>query len=271
MANKDKGVTRSRHQQRQAKDNGGMTSIGDILEEKGIVSDGKLSQDAFQQKPNPGRDLQTTYEEFFSLYADFLKRKDRCSLKTGLNGEGKGTCFLPLGFIPGPAVILNFDESGIKVVAGTADVRKELGVPTEWSEFNSLPGKLKDAINEQISLIHGLNGYLSPWEAGLAGKLLGKGREPTKYLSMGFTKFSWKGQEQPFGVLLQPTEGTSALEVKAVYNPGGKIQAAPKVNDSFPVVELRERKETPLIKLIRTWAKMEASAQQQIANKEKTL
>jgi len=188
------------------------------------------------------------YNDFFGLYAKSVR---------------ENRPFRPLGFIPGPAVILEFREGGeARVFAATSDVAKAIGgtIPTPWVAWDKLPEKIRKALAEQKAVVDGLGYEPSPYNLGLAKALL-DGRAPTKYLAAVMPRFRYRGgdPELPFGVaLLSVLEGgvLKGLKVKT-YNPRG----IPDVPADGVILALDELKNGrgPIQKLLRTWALMETN------------
>lgn len=200
------------------------------------------------------------YGEFFSLYSVVAGSTSRCSsLLAGLAGKEGGMYFLPLGFIPGPACILRFRGGQVRVTSATPDVKSGMEIPTDWMKLEELPEKIRQSLETWQALVQGLGREPSPWNLGIASDLL-QGQVPRRYLAMGFPAFQWEGREQAFGLVLVLTEEEDELKIERVYNPANL--PAPTEGAVLLVEELMEWGQTPLAKLLRTWAKMEAQARQ---------
>jgi hypothetical protein len=156
----------------------------------------------------------------------------------GGNREG----FIPLGWIPGRAVII---RAG-KVVAATDPDNMPLGDPT--------PEVLK-AIEAWREIWENLGSLPTPWEDGVASRLLEKGEISTT-LVMGIRTLEWQGEMVPLGVALRGHPQEREVEVVAVYNPANLD--VPSVGTKMPVESLQVRRKTPLHMLLRVWAKLEA-------------
>lgn len=188
------------------------------------------------------------YNDFFGLYAKSVR---------------ENRPFRPLGFIPGPAVILEFREGGeARVFAATSDVAKAIGgtIPTPWVAWDKLPEKIRQALAAQKAVVDGLGYEPSPYNLGLAKALL-DGRAPTKYLAAVMPRFRYRGgdPELPFGVaLLSVLEGgvLKGLKVKT-YNPRG-IPDVPADGAILSLAVLKDGR-GPVQKILRTWALMETN------------
>ena len=208
-----------------------------------------------RENSDSGRERE--YEEFFRLYA-VLGESKRCpSLQEGLKGKKNGVYLLPLGFVPGLAVLLKFQSGQVRVVSATKEARPEMEIASDWGSADSLPEKVQEGIERQRSLINGLGCEPSPWALGLASRLLKEGAVPV-YLAMGFTAFRWENEEQPFGLVLVPTENEGEVEVSRVYNPAGLD--APVSGTRITTEDIQFGGTSPLAKLLRAWAKMENAA-----------
>lgn len=186
------------------------------------------------------------YNDFFGLFAKCLREK--------------GGYFRSLGFIPGPAVILNFrkpnGEWEVQITAATSDVAKGMQIPTPWMKASQLPEKTMRALVEHKAVVDGLGYEPSPYNLGLARALLG-GQIPAKYLAMVMPKFRYRpgDPELPFGVVLTLAE--DGMKLERVYNP----QGIPDVPAQGAVLSLTFLKDNrgPAQKLLRTWALMEGN------------
>lgn len=187
------------------------------------------------------------YNDFFGLYAKSVRER---------------RAFRPLGFIPGPAVLLNFREGGeVQVFAATSDVARGLGtIPTPWMAWGKLPEKIRQALGEWKAVVDGLDYEPSPYNLGIARGLL-EGRAPSKHLAMVMPRFRYRpgDPELPLGVALLPVMvgGTlEGLKVK-IFNPKG----IPDMPSNGAVLKLDELKngKGPIQKLLRTSALMEGN------------
>ena len=185
------------------------------------------------------------YNDFFGLFAK--QRRE-------------GGYFRSLGFIPGPAVILNFRKPNggweVQITAATSDVAKGIQIPTPWMKTSQLPEKMMRALVEHKAVVDGLGYEPSPYNLGLARALLG-GQVPAKYLAMVMPKFRYRpgDPELPFGVVLTLAE--DGMKLERVYNP----QCIPDVPAKGAVFSLAFLKDDrgPTQKLLRTWALMEGN------------
>ncbi len=182
------------------------------------------------------------YNDFFGLFAKSVRER-----KT----------FRPLGFIPGPAVLVGFQEGGdIQIVAATPDVATGLKtIPTPWMKWEELPEKIRKALEEWKTGVDGIGYEPSPYNFGFARGLL-EGRIPPKFLAMTMPHFRYRpgDLELPFGVVLTPTEG--GMKVK-IFNPRN-IPDVPKDDTVMTFDELKNSR-GPIQKLLRTWALMEGN------------
>jgi len=201
------------------------------------------------------------YDHFFELYAIVTRSSNRCpSLKEAMAGKQGGMYFLPLGFIPGPAILLSFrpQNGGIQGVKATPDVAKGMKIPTLWQKVAELPAKILQALKEWQSVIERLGYEPSPYNLGFAHGLL-EGRVPSKFLAMMMPHFRYRpgDPELPLGVVLIPTEGGGGMKVEKIHNPRG-IPDIPKVGTVMTLSDLKNGK-GPVQKLLRTWALMEGN------------
>jgi len=188
------------------------------------------------------------YNDFFGLYAKSVR---------------ENRPFRPLGFIPGPAVILEFREGGeARVFAATSDVAKAIGgtIPTPWVAWDKLPEKIRKALGEWKACVDGTGYEPSPYNLGLARGLL-EGRVPAKHLTMAMPHFRYRpgDPELPLSVALLPVMvggEVQGLKVK-IFNPG-KIPDMPADGAILALDELKNGR-GPIQKLLRTWALMETN------------
>lgn len=205
------------------------------------------------------------YNEFFSLYSKVVGSASlRCqSLLQALDGKAEGLYFLPLGFIPGPAALLEFKGGKFSVVDATPDVRAALDVPTPWvpvtgQEKESVPGTIWYTLRVRSGLIEELRSEPSPWNMGLARRLL-EGEVPSRFLTMVMPRFRYRhgDAEEPFGVALVPSEDEDTVKVSRIHNPGD-IPNVPEVGAVLTLDELKDG-QGPVQKLLKTWALMESN------------
>lgn len=187
------------------------------------------------------------YETFFGLYAKSVRERRP---------------FRSLGFIPGPAVVLEFREGNeVRIFAATSDVAERIGtVPTAWMQWNDISLEVRQPIDAWKAVVDGIGYEPSPYNIGLA-KMLLDGRAPTKYLAMAMPRFRYLSgdPELPFGVVLLPVlEGgeLKGLRVKT-HNPKN-IPGVPADDTVMTLAELKDGK-GPIQKLLRTWALMETN------------
>jgi hypothetical protein len=196
------------------------------------------------------------YDVFFRLYDLWVRAQFKVRLTEGLAGKAGGTYFLPLGFIPGPAILLSFKEGKIQANEATPDVAKGMKIPTPWLTVTELPQRMQEALEEWCGLVAGLGYEPSAWSLGFARRVLG-GRVPSKYLAMAMPHFRYRpgDPERPFGVVLVPVEG--GMKVERVYNPQG-IPDVPATEAILTLTELKDGR-GPVQKLLRTWTLMEVN------------
>lgn len=185
------------------------------------------------------------YDAFFKLYAKSVREKK---------------AFRSLGYIPGPAVILDIREGGeVRILDATSDVAEIIGtIPTPWMAWEELPVEIQEGLAEHKAVVDELGYEPSPFNLGLATALLDD-RAPAKYLAAGMPRFRYRGRdpELPFGVALIPVvEGGELKGLKVhIYNPKG-IPDCPPDGTLLTLAELKEG-QGPVQKLLRTWALME--------------
>ncbi|MFH1714058.1 MAG: hypothetical protein ABH831_00430 [Candidatus Nealsonbacteria bacterium] len=197
------------------------------------------------------------YNEFFRLFHIRVNSAMPChSLKEALAGTKGGMYFLPLGFIPGPAVLLQFKEKQVQVVEGTSDVKKGMKIPSPWQKLENLPPKVQQVLVEWGNVIGKLGYEPSPWNFGIARQIL-EGKLPKYYLSMVIPHFRYRpgDPEKPLGIVLILEEQN--LKLLHIYNPQG-IPDLPNINTILTLEELINGK-GPIQKLLRTWALMEGN------------
>lgn len=189
------------------------------------------------------------YNSFFDLYASIVEEGgNECSLSDGWAGRRNGRYFLPLGFIPGPAVVLEFQGGNPVIIDSTPDV----GELTEKK-----CAEITEVIRGRQNLIEGIGSEPSPWNLGFARRLL-EGVMPSRYLAMAMPRFRLGSgdAEVPFGVKLVPADD-NAMKVERVYNPT-EMAGAPAEGEVLTLATLKEGR-GPVQKMLRTWALMEAN------------
>ncbi len=175
------------------------------------------------------------YGDYFWECAEARRFNDRLGfqffgLERALRGEVQGRYALPLGFIPGPLVVLGFRSTeGVvqfQIVSATPEVvaEMELQLPTPWQPVRDMPNWLGQAIGLRLALIEGIGGEPTPWHLGLVDGFR-TGQKQVRYLRLGFSGFDYAGQQVPFGVYLVATE-TGEMKVVKVFNPG-KLPGVP--------------------------------------------
>lgn len=218
------------------------------------------------------------YDAFFGLYATLVRSSKCPSLVRALQGKAWGNYFVPLGFIPGPAIILCFRKDGwVKMVDVTPDVREwlanearkaeeagkaeeaeRLKIPSSWMEVEKLPSKVLHSLSEWQTIIEDLGYELSPWNFGLAKRIL-EGNPPSQSLSMVMPRFRYRSgdPERPLGIVLVPTEDGQGMKLERVHNPQG-ISDVPDEGVVLTIEELKDGR-GPVQKLLRTSAGMESN------------
>lgn len=185
---------------------------------------------------------QTKYDRYFGLFARAVR-------------EGKTNGFRSLGFIPGPAAVLEFEANKVRVVGATPEEVQLLGtVPTSWMTWEEVPDQIRKPLEAYQLAVATLDHHPSPYHKGSAKRLLA-GNLPPQHLTMLMGNFRYKAgdPERPFGVVLVPTE--NGVRVAKTYNPGnvaevpaeGTILTLDQIKNGFGAIQ----------KLLRTWALME--------------
>ncbi len=190
------------------------------------------------------------YNDFFGLYAKSIREKK---------------AFRPLGFIPGPAVLISFREGEeVQITVATTDVARGLKtLPTPWMKREELPEKIRQALDEWQTVISGMGREPSPYNLGFAkdgerdlgfAQGLRQGKMPN-HLAMAMPHFRYRpgDPELPFGVVLIAIEGGMRLE--RAYNPKN-IPDVPAEGTVLTIDDLRFGKGA-VQKLINTWSGME--------------
>lgn len=198
------------------------------------------------------------YDSFFRVFSLMVKSANRCSsLAKALAGQAGGIYFLPLGFIPGPAILLSFDWGKVQIMEATPDVKERMKIPTPWQKVEKLPAKIQEALKERRALVKDLGYEPSPWNMKLAQRVL-EGRLPARYLAMAMAQFRYRpgDPERPLGVVLIPVEN-GGMEVLRVYNPS-RIPDVPTAGTVLTFAELKDN-QGPIQKILRTWALMESN------------
>lgn len=183
------------------------------------------------------------YDEFFSLYAKSVRKKKP---------------FQSLGYIPGPAVILDFrDVEKIRILDATPEVGINT-LPTPWMKRQDLPEQIRQGLAAYTIMVEGLGYKPTPYQFGLAKSVL-EGYPPKKYLAMIMARFKYRptDPELPFGVaLLTVSEGGKVMGLKVkTYNPC-LIPDVPAEGTIFSLTELRNG-QGPVQKLLKIWALLE--------------
>ncbi|MBA4395384.1 MAG: hypothetical protein C0407_17685 [Desulfobacca sp.] len=229
---------------------------------EGITPNPPAANPAAGQQPAATRAGKPQYDQFFQLYATFVRSTVRCSLADGIAGKESGVYFLPLGFIPGPAALLHFKDGWVRIVEATPDVKKGLAVPTPWvpvtpdsARSENLPVQIWEALAEWQALLEGLGHEPSPWAGGYASRVL-EGQTP-QYLAMAMPRFRYRqgDPEVPFGTVLVPEKG--GMKVEKTFNPSG-IQGVP-AEGTIVAHEVLRDEQGPIQKFLRTWALMESN------------
>jgi len=185
------------------------------------------------------------YNTFFGLYAKYVKL---------VREEEAFLLFLSLGYIPGPAVILEVREDGeVRILETTPNLVRELGtVPAAWMARDKLPERIRQAWAEWKDCVNKLGYKPSPYNLGLANDLL-RGRFPRKHLTMYMRKFYYGSDDSPkqFGVTLIPLwEGEEFKGFKLeTHNPDN----IPNVPADDTVLQFEDlEKEGPVQKMLNT-------------------
>lgn len=200
------------------------------------------------------------YRQFFGVYAAYVRNSHKTTLWQGKAHERAGTAFVPLKYIPGPAILMVFDDKDwkVQITEATSDVREQLEIPTPWMEPEELPDPIYRAAADWAAIWETLGYEHSAWNAGLAQQLL-EGKFIPDYLAMGMPHFRYRpgDEERPFGVLLVATKYEDEMKLDRVYNPQG-IPDVLEVGAIISFDELVDGK-GPLQKMLRTWALMEGN------------
>lgn len=279
-----KETRRARQAKEQARNEGGLTAL------PGMVANGEiqLSPDSVPPAATP---VQTTapaapapapkptipsevreytraslrdYKDFFAAYAEFVARGHQegfCpTLLEGMAGKKDGLYFLPLGWIPGEAVILSFKEGKVRLVGATIGAKMSLSRPSpEYIPVQDLPKAVLGHLAEQRSFAEAVGREPSPWNLGFASALL-RGEPPREHLTVFFPRFRFqvKDREVPFGLSLVPDWGGMRVD-KKVYNPT-QFPGAPNEGDTLTLEQIKQGGVGITHKLVRTWARMEGYA-----------
>ena len=203
------------------------------------------------------------YQNFFAAHAGFVEQARKegfCpSLLEGLAGKKKGLYFLPLGWIPGDAVILSFFEGKVRLVGATIGAKMSLARPSpDYIPVKDLPQAVLGHLTEQQAFAEAIGREPSPWNLGFASALL-RGDSPREHLTMFFPRlrFQRTDPEVPVGLSLVPDWG--GLKVDRVYNPRD-FPGVPPEGQIFTLEEIQRGGVGIIHKLVRTWARMEGYA-----------
>lgn len=206
------------------------------------VADPKPQFPRGERKPGDTIAGQTKYDRFFAIVAKAVR-------------EGKISGFRPLGFIPGPAVIVEIETSKIRIIAGTPEETQRLGsVPTESMDWNALPEDIRKPLEAYQIAVAEMDHSPSSYHLGFAKKLL-VGKLPAAALCMLMSNFRYKAgdPERPFGIVLVPAE--NGMKIAKIYNPAN-VPDVPAEGTVLPL-DLLKNGFGAIQKLLRTWALME--------------
>ncbi len=194
------------------------------------------------------------YDTFFSLYATAVRIHEWTTLLAAMTEEKNGYYFLPLGFIPGPAVLLRWNAGKVAISDATPDISRELEVPTGLMTVEELPEKIRLSLEERRKLVEYLGYEPSPWNGEFATQVLEC--TPRQYWAGVLTQFKYQGTVGPFGVVLAPSGEGDGMTVLRIYNPGN-IPDTPAEGEILSFEDLSN--EGPVQKLLRTCALMESN------------
>jgi hypothetical protein len=200
-----------------------------------VITIGDRCPDLRNNQPTPHSQGDRDLEERKKLWSTFCDLYEIAVMR----GNRKG--FIPLGRIPGPAVII---RDG-KVVASTTD-DIPLGPPSP---------ELVQVINAWRNIWEELGFEPTPWEEMAATNLLNreKGEIPATLVMGG--NLDWEGKTVPVAVALKGLPEQKKMVVVAVYNPQ-KIEF-PSEGEELTLETLQSKKENPLSKLTRVTGKVE--------------
>lgn len=206
------------------------------------------------------------YEEYFSLYDQYLELGE----EEGFGGLDKGTgvLFIPLGFIPGDAVILRRLEDGkLERVDATDVIRAKVRLPEGPISMDDLPDVIRKPLEEWAKIVEHLGHDPSPYNLGLTHGLLSEGRLPKESsLTIALPQFQPpEGGNAPFGITFVPDWG--GVKVEKVYNPSA-IPDVPQESEFIALSRIQEKDTSPLSKILRTAVKMENSYNRLFGNED---
>jgi|GEM_PF-4196282 len=205
----------------------------------------------------------SNYKEFFDLFAKYVDLGKKEGFGSLFESKG-GVIFLPLGFIPGDAIVLRWSKSkGWQRVDANPGARAQLSLPPDFIEEGKLPPLVKRFLAAWREMAEALGGNPSPMNFGLAKRLLNG--QPPNELRIGFTNFRFRDTdpEAPFGVSLRTDWG--GIVVEHIFCPK-KLPYLPKEGVILSLDKIIEGGKNPLAKLIRTSAKMEGWAMEACRN-----
>lgn len=185
---------------------------------------------------------QTKYDLFFAIVAKAVR-------------EDKVTGFRPLGFIPGPAIIVELEGNKIRIIAGTPEETRRFGsVPTDWLDWNALPEGIRKPLEAYQVAVTELDHHPSSYHRDFSKKLLA-GNLPPQHLTMLMSNFRYKAgdPERPFGIVMLPA--ANGVKIAKIYNPAN-VPDVPAEGTILPL-DILKNGFGPVQKMLRTWALME--------------
>lgn len=193
----------------------------------------------------------------FRLMAMIAGLPSKVSLVAGIREGKAGYCFIPMGWTPGPSVLARSQDGRIQILEATPDIKEWLPTPTEWMEYRDVPEKLAGPLGDWMALVEGLGGAEpSFWSLGLATQVLEAevGDDLPDEVVLGTTRFKFRGQDVPFGAVLQADRELKEMRVAEVYNPGN-IRGVPPKGITLPTFIIQQG-EGPLQKLLHFWSSL---------------